>query len=329
MKKIILLLAYCFSMLPISIYAQNRIAIQHNGLSSFFTSLETAYNAAVDGDTIHLPGGSFNFPNNTLAKRLMIIGTGNKLDSAKATGVSSIGQLKIHNAASESTITGVYLGTVTIDSVIQNKVVSGISFIRCYILNFTFQNNSDGSNKATRFLIQECLFSGVNNPLATNFLIVNNISSGSVNVSQSEVSNNVLAEARGENSIFKNNIFRSAVIMNTLNNWGVGIYYNNYNCTVNGVFQPYAQGAGNYGNPTISYNNLFVNIGQEDYHLTATAAQSYLGTDGTQVGVYGGRTPWKDGSLPFNPHISTFNADAQTDNVGRLRIRATINAQRN
>lgn len=333
MKQLIYLL-FCLTTYPLSIEAQNRIALQHNGLSSFFTSLETAYNAAADGDTIHLPGGAFAFPNNTMSKRLAVIGTGIFLDSSKVNGVSVIGQLKITSSASESYITGVFFGGVTIDSTVQNVSVAGLSFVRCYLPSFSFLNGTEG-NRATNFLMTENYLGSLENSSITNFLVSNNIVNGVIWLNNSEINNNIVTSifarsVKGENSIIKNNVFKSPVqVVVNGNDFAVGFYFNNYNCNVNGVFQPYSQGSGNYSNPTISFESLFVNFSQGNYRLTQTAAQAYIGTDGTQIGIYGGRFPWKDGSMPFNPHISTFNVDPQTDNTGRLRLRATINAQRN
>jgi len=55
-----------------------------------------------------------------------------------------------------------------------------------------------------------------------------------------------------------------------------------------------------------------------DYHLTSSAAAKYLGTDGTQVGMYGGVSPYT--MKVSYPVITTLQADSKTDKNGKLNI---------
>jgi hypothetical protein len=85
------LLLCCFFLLC-SLYAaiaQRKIALEHSGASSFFTDIPTAIDAAVSGDIIYLPGGSFpGF--DIFNKQLTIIGVGHNLDSTAATTMTLI-----------------------------------------------------------------------------------------------------------------------------------------------------------------------------------------------------------------------------------------------
>jgi hypothetical protein len=194
------------------------------------------------------------------------------------------------------------------------------------------------NNLSNNFIIRECYLTNVSNSKATNFLVANNIIGAVVFLSQSEISSNLFTLnsnqfVRGEGCVIKNNIFIGVIVpRNPANNDNaVGSYFNNFNCTVNGIHE-YAQGSGNYlgvyASPAISPTSLFINYPQGNYHLTPAAAQTYLGTDNTQIGIYGGRFPWKDGSMPFNPWIKTFNAATQTSNNGQLRVTGDIKSQR-
>jgi len=53
----------------------------------------------------------------------------------------------------------------------------------------------------------------------------------------------------------------------------------------------------------------------------------YLGTDGTQVGIYGGSQPFKEKGTPSNPQVTKKNIGTQTDADGNLQINMTIEAQ--
>ena len=58
--------------------------VVQNGNSESFKTIQEAYEAANAGDTIYLPGGSFNMPSN-IDKGLVWIGVGYHPDSTEAT----------------------------------------------------------------------------------------------------------------------------------------------------------------------------------------------------------------------------------------------------
>ena len=53
------------------------------------------------------------------------------------------------------------------------------------------------------------------------------------------------------------------------------------------------------------------------------------GNDGTDVGIYGTSTPYKDGGIPFNPHIQSASIINSPDGSGNLRVNIKVAAQRN
>lgn len=63
----------------------------------------------------------------------------------------------------------------------------------------------------------------------------------------------------------------------------------------------------------------------QDYHLVDPA--TYLGIDNTEVGIYGGMYPIKDGAVPQNPHIQTKSVAPITDVNGDLQIEIQVEAQ--
>ncbi len=64
-----------------------------------------------------------------------------------------------------------------------------------------------------------------------------------------------------------------------------------------------------------------------DYHLKEPA--KYIGSDGIQVGIYGGDTPYKEKAIPVNPHLVSKKIPFKTDADGNLQINMTIKAQEN
>ena len=56
---------------------------------------------------------------------------------------------------------------------------------------------------------------------------------------------------------------------------------------------------------------------EEHFLLTEEAATTYLGTDGTQVGIYGGDMPYDP--TPASPHVKKFSVKSTTED-GKLRV---------
>jgi hypothetical protein len=119
---------------------------------------------------------------------------------------------------------------------------------------------------------------------------------------------------------------------NTISNFSWGI---EHNTLINNTLpftpgQDYNIWINNYYN--VDWNGLFVNQTEwfkysDDYRLKNPGA--YPGTDGQQVGLYGGYYPYKQGGIPFNPHIQYKNIPLHTDNNGQVNVQIKAAAQSN
>lgn len=69
-----------------------------------------------------------------------------------------------------------------------------------------------------------------------------------------------------------------------------------------------------------SFNNLDPQR-NETFELTETAAATYLGDDGKQVGIYGGTNPFDP--TPTNPQITKFTVDRSV-NSGKLSVKINV-----
>ena len=159
--------------------------------------------------------------------------------------------------------------------------------------------------------------------ISNNILLYNLANSGGLstnvtfyNVDNCFISNNIIFRNWGGASwiyslsdlnTFSNNIF--SVVPNHGNNTFVG-NYNSVDLTTVFVDQ-----SGN----TFNYSH--------NYHLVNPSA--YLGIDNTQVGVYGGMYPVKEGAVPQNPHIQVKTISPTTDTNGDLQIQIQVEAQEN
>jgi len=127
-----------------------------------------------------------------------------------------------------------------------------------------------------------------------------------LSVSYGTIENNLfyLSNTYAQNSIFRNN---------------VGIGYNGSDVSGN-------QGVGNVW-ASEPFDSLFVNTANQDFHLRANSPYHNAGTDGTDIGIYGGAFPWKEGSIPFNPHFQQVQIAPKTDNQGNLNVNIRVKAQ--
>ncbi|MEZ5011748.1 MAG: hypothetical protein R2744_09190 [Bacteroidales bacterium] len=86
--------------------AQHNFVVQ-NGSASAYKTINDAYAAASTGDTIYLPGGSFNMP--SVSKSLVWIGVGYNPDSTAATYHTRINnQVNLSGLADNSYFTGIH-----------------------------------------------------------------------------------------------------------------------------------------------------------------------------------------------------------------------------
>lgn len=338
MKKTILTLA--IAALAMIVNAQ-KVALHSGGTVSIFngtSALLNAYNQAVNGDTIYLPGASFTAPS-SVNKKLSIYGAGHYVDSTQATGRTIwAGNLNFGVDADYTTIEGVEItGGVffTTEAVIDNitiarcKINGGLSILGSFVTpsnNLALYNNIIGQN----FDIGN----------AQNALVVNNIIGQGVYRSKgNSFFNNVflLRSPAGsyehfsscDNNLIYNNVFYTQA------SYGENGNNNDFR---NNIFTTLTPGLGT--NPTsinnyfnVNLDSIFVNVSATtfsytaDYHLKEPS--TYIGTDGSQIGIYGGvHFPYKEGAVPSNPHIQFQNIAPTTTN-GLLNVQIKAAAQKN
>ena len=319
-------------------FSQQKTALHHNGTTTIFSGasqFNDAYANAVTGDTIYLPGGIFNsYP--TLDKSLVIYGIGVHPDSAMATGETVLtSNLTISGNADSLEIHGLHInGAINIS---YNQKADYVLINRCLMQEF----NASGTyaNPCSDLLIKESIilgnlfFSNVTASTVSNSLVGLRVHNGSGNAYLNNIFfydysvayiNQTISNT--DNCLFANNVFLRS---------NEGIYTGTDFATFsNNVFAdsipPNSNTfTGNYMNTPLS--TFFVNQSgytpdfYHDYSLTAPT--TYLGLDGTEVGIFGGLYPLKLGNIPENPHISSKTIAPQTSANGDLNIQIQINAQ--
>lgn len=349
MKTIAQIITFTLVLSTSTLFAQKKVALHSSGSTSFFTGASPytdAYNAAVDGDTIYIPGGTFASPGN-INKRIVVYGIGHHPDSSAVMGETIItGNTSIQSGAAKSHFEGLKFSTGYFQ---YSGVADSIVVKRCHLTTIRFNNHASVGTQ----IIENVIVESINGAGSINTVIANNIIKKAGNgllssfANQAWIRNNIIVgtgstvnyNARyimGEivDCLFDNNIifnegsgasFRiehvlsPSVSNNTFKN-------NVFNITPDLALHTEEN---NYFN--VASSNFFNNYTglvfdyAEDLHLTDPT--SYAGTTGNEVGIYGGFTPAKVGMIPVNPHFQFKSIAPATDANGDLQIQIKVEAQ--
>jgi hypothetical protein len=328
MKKRIIFLV-CLLIAVISLSAQQKVNVQNGTKTEFYNSLDTAIQKAVAGDTIYLPGGVILAqPDLVIDKKLAIIGVG--WDMTSIGGVSVTDSRRVDSPGGNNTITfnegsdGSLLTGCVVGDVLFGDNIKNITILRNRIGNIGIS----GSGNITQIVISEN--------------VTGNIYGSTINSTDCEINNNLCSSI---------GFFNHSHIYNN-----VVTYYFRFltNCTVENNFC--MNGLGDGSSYSYFNNNAFgqdftfpveTNIGNNNLMNQATATTFKVddlnspnnleiqdsspckgaGTDGTDIGIYGGTNPYKKGGLPFNPHITKVVIPGQVDRNGNIRVDIAVEAQ--
>ncbi|MCE3278287.1 MAG: hypothetical protein K0S44_478 [Bacteroidetes bacterium] len=341
MKKIITLCASAF--LGLSSTLATIITVSNNSNTpGQYSNLQTAINNANSGDSIYVHGSSTNYGAITINKPgLSLIGTGHQPQKdfpfvssltdvtfdtiqyvSRGRNCKIIG-LNLNSIGNATSVNGL-VTTVAIDRCkIGTLSIGGSNWVvtRCIINGGTYPNNNNNIVLSNNMFFSNLDGTG-NSP--TSVLISNNIFMCQNGVSMREIDNATI-----QNNIFyksspswpyydfsgcQNNTFNNNIAFllgdNTLPPAGNSGANNFGAANATGIDPKFV--AVPIGNATFNYSY--------DYHLRSTAPISpgrNAGTDGTDIGIYGGAYPWIDmtGTPPI-PQVKTFNVLNPSVNAG-------------
>ncbi len=324
------------------------VALQHHGTTTIFkdaNSFADANAAAQNGDTIYLSGGYFNTI--TITKRLVIYGAGHNPDSTAVTGKTYIySSLSINKGADSSYIEGLYIsGDINFQS---DSTINDVIIRRCYFGNLNISGSGIKCNNRT--LINQNTITGSIDVYDANALIFkNNILLGYVR----NATDNILFDHNdffiwvgnysgplfvSSNVIYTNNIFQV-----TWGGYNSAFLSGDNNTYQNNLFANDPSSSwwnNNYINNILNVNSdsIFINHPAssgfsytQNFHLRPTSTAKNGATDGTDMGIYGGlpNYTFKEGCVPFNPHIISKTIAPNTDVNGHLNINIKVGAQDN
>lgn len=340
-----------FLFLAFTTFAQKQIVVQ-NGTAQTFSDLNAAIAAASAGDTIYIPGGGFALSSTTIDKTLHWRGVGHYPDSTVATGFTNItSALNFTGNCDNSTFEGIYFTSSLVFGSTDNEA-TGIVMKHCRVQgNLSMRNNTITSSGYPNldFTLTESVVQNLYANYGSNIRLEKNLVFGSLlyfyqcyfnhndfcastsymlnGCNNCQFVNNVFAYSQGQtasaNCNFQNNIFQGGMFDNPVTSTHTfsgnihSVTWQNIFTSITGTIY------------TFSYDN--------DYHLktgtTGTAEDGTTGvtifgtaTDGTNAGIYGTTLPYKEGAVPYAPHIQTATV-ANEAVSGNLGVQIKVAAQ--
>lgn len=311
MKKLLcMIVVAAFAMMALSVSAQDRptAVLQHGNSPKVFygpDAFVSAFAEAQAGDLISLSLGNFNVPAK-IDKTLKIQGSG-------------------HNTVLNAALT--VEGTDPIDGLWIEGVRGGILNLNGTLNNTTIQRS--------RFTDRVNVYASGDNCLIIQNMIDRLYYNGSIvglNVFNSIISSSIYYTVKdGINLITVHNSYVGCIDSSISNHWAKGTfvdcflrnmnYCNSSQITlVNVVGVSAANAEMHVENYTkLSSTEFEALFADKDLRtLTEAAASQYIGSDGTQIGAYGGQTPFT--KIPAIPQITMSNIGTATNADGKLPV---------
>ncbi len=336
-------------------FGQNLIAVQSGENASFYTNLDSALFYAKNGDDIYLPGGYIKANSTTLKidKAVNIIGVGYNPNTNAATENTIIQSsiIKIMPNVHGGSISGIYSkGMLHLQDTVSNFSINRCLFSRIRI------GGGNGIIPTSNIsicesIIENGILNGYDYPVCPQNVIISNSIIGNLNDGYPFQGNRFWDNIKCMNCLIlgrssygysiiigiESSLFENCILIDANTNSNLGCNNSTFrNCLFTG-----ANAESSVPAPNVVYDCIFnqpqhlifidpqdfVFNMKNDYRLQENTAGKNAGTDGTDIGIYGGRFPWKDGGLPANPHIESKFVNGTTDTNGNLNVKIKVAAQ--
>lgn len=300
------------------VYLNNMV--ESNSDENLYSTFSEAYNACTTpGDTIYVVGSNNNYGSISISKQITLIGPGYFLVLNPGTQVNKktalFNNITLETGSEGSVIKSISNAAYTY-SVMFIKT-DDITIESCYIYNYI---NIAGNNNANikNVTIKKCYFVSYGTNITTysyykgiwlNFTITNNICNAG------------LFAPPGSTGIVSNNLFKRGFKPNETSSFEI---HNNILLLVdneeNVSIQPLPDASVSHNISIVNYfgsannNKEFVNenalfLGEEgnstdgQYMLSENSPAKGAGTNGTDIGPFGGPDPYRLSGLPSLPNI--------------------------
>ena len=322
-----------------SVFAQSSLiaTLSHEGeITAFYGSnaLQDAHRAAVHGDAITLSSGSFAATD--ITKAVTLRGAGMQLDTVNnVLPTTIIGDFAIQIAdtvTKKLTVEGIYHN----HQITVKGQLKGARFIKNRFKEFEVYSGSTSSGKIVNSSFLHCKITESFSIYQRCDVLLNNcyVCGLSSNYTTSSVQflNSVVQIKNGYISS-NNNIVLYNCIFIGINSGSNSDYLSSscvaYNCVaMNCRENKFFKNIPNTTNQMSTFQAVFKDFtgtyyDNTTFELTDEAKGKFLGTDGTQVGIFGGNFPFDP--TTSNPHITKCNVAAKSTADGKLSVDIEVN----
>lgn len=306
-------------------FAQNQVAVlQHNDtITAFYgaDAFKQANAAAADGDTITLSSGNFN-GNCYINKAITLHGAGMVSDTlgVTRTQINGLVYLNVSNVVDYLAMEGVYFGG---NVYVFNESLLHAIFHKCYFAHFNATNYGGNLHDVAFYncLIANCSVCSAADAVAFYNCVLNSFYNPAVGSSSSVFAyNSIIMPTNQDHSCLN--------LYNCIIGGNVSHIQSQYadHCILIGESFPSTVAAYDCMNVT-SYDEVFETWDgtftiDADYSLKAEIANTFLGNDGTQVGLFGGFMPFHPRPNYLRPYRCIVPGYTTTD--GHLNIEVEV-----
>lgn len=342
MKKLMLLSAISFSAVIIAQAA--KITIDNSPSSAAaYSTIQAAVTAATAGDTLLVYGSSYAYAAFTLNKRLIVVGSAGVDPEVSNENRPSVNSISVTTGCDSSVITGFNIGYVQATGTVNDigiynnyftSPTTGVQWYNATCSDWVIEGNVFIASGQNDFISNYSNSSVLNNILIKNNYFEYNLYYyyiGTYNNSAFTYRNNVFVVRSNSNTypvcylcnstLFENNIFwvtDAAYTDITGQNCTNCIFNNNiiYNSAGATMTAINSIGNGVSGNNNImNLDPQFVNFVPgngytiaENYRVANGSPGDNTGTDGTDIGLFGGNYNWENRKYPKAfPHQEILN----------------------
>jgi hypothetical protein len=310
----------------------NVITCSNNAINAgMYTTIQTACDAAAVNDTVYVMGSPTTYGDLTLKTRITLVGAGYAITGTQNNWVTLINNIYFDSVAFGNPVSGAHLMGLDCQSTYQTGTgaINNITIERCYFAgtltcyghNWNIRNNVLGTvnlNSNGYMYVQNNFLGNVEYSSSTTVVVSNNdfCTNGSnsfYSVSNALITNNIFYYGNPTTYVtsctFSNNITTNSTVMQLPPSGSTGA--NNINNTPPG-FIDVTIPASTVGQTTVwNYN----------WKLKPTSPGHNTGSDGTDIGAYGGAYPMPNltGATRI-PQMQLFNVSGVVPQGGNLNV---------